>query len=165
GERARDARGARRAACGEARRAEGACMSGGWSPGGIRLRALHSTIPIPRNDKGAPRDALFANASTMRYASALIACASRDFVREARFLCTIRLSAMRSITACDSRNVAAAAALSPAAIAFLTFLTAVRSADFWLALRWRVVSACRARLRACAVFAILLRFLIQGNGA
>ena len=50
----------------------------------------------------------------------------------------MRLSAMRSMTACDSRKVVVAAALSPVAICFLTFLTAVRSADFRLALRWRV---------------------------
>jgi hypothetical protein len=42
----------------------------------------------------------------------------------------MRLSAIRSITAWDSRSVDVAAALSPVAIAFLTFLTAVRSADF-----------------------------------
>src|SRR4051812_10133530 len=89
-----------------------------------------------------------------RYGSALIACARRDFVLDARFLCTMRLSAMRSMTACDSRSVVVAAALSPVAIAFLTFLTAVRSADFKLALRWRVASAWRARLRACAVLAM-----------
>src|SRR6188768_1180631 len=64
---------------------------------------------------------------------------------------------MRSITACDSRNVAVAAALSPLAIAFFTFLTAVRNADFWLALRWRVASAWRARLRACAELAMKSR--------
>ena len=43
------------------------------------------------------------------------------------------------------------------AIAFVTFFTAVRSSDLRLALRLRVASACRARLRACAVFAMTLR--------
>ena len=36
------------------------------------------------------------------YASALIECTRRDFVREAEFLWMIFLSAMRSITACDA---------------------------------------------------------------
>src|SRR5690348_16767297 len=76
----------------------------------------------------------------------------------------MRLSAMRSITACDSLNVAVAAALSPEAIAFFTFFTAVRSADFWLALRWRVASACRARLRACAVLAMSLGLRVSDAG-
>src|SRR6185369_12599407 len=68
-----------------------------------------------------------------RQASALMACASRAFVRDTIFLCTTFLSAIRSITACDSVRVLAAAALSPEAIALRTFLTAVRSSDFWLA--------------------------------
>src|SRR5436190_18052676 len=85
---------------------------------------------------------------------ALIACARRDLVRDARFLWTIFLSAIRSMTACDACSVFAAAVLSPAPMDFFTFLTAVRSADFMLALRLRVCSACRARLRACAVLAM-----------
>src|SRR5213080_786847 len=84
----------------------------------------------------------------------LIACTKRCLLRDARFLCTIFLSAMRSITDCCAWNSFIAAALSPAAIAFLTFLTALRSADFRLALRLRVASACRARFLACAVLAI-----------
>ena len=52
------------------------------------------------------------------YAIALIAWERRDFVRDARFLWTIFLSAMRSITACDALSVATAAALSPADIAW-----------------------------------------------
>src|SRR4030095_5653867 len=83
-----------------------------------------------------------------------MADAKRDFVRETIFLCTTFLSAMLSITACDSWNVLAAAALSPAAIALRTFLTAVRSSDFWLALRWRVISAWRARFLAWAELAM-----------
>src|SRR5437764_7950054 len=85
---------------------------------------------------------------------ALIACARRDLVRDARFLGTIFLSAIRSMTACDACSVFAAAVLSPAPMDFFTFLTAVRSADFMLALRLRVCSACRARLRACAELAM-----------
>src|SRR5689334_4164168 len=83
--------------------------------------------------------------------------AKRDLVRETRFLCTTRLSAMRSITACDSWYVLAAAALSPEAMALRTFLTAVRSSDFWLALRWRVASAWRARFLAWAELAMFVR--------
>jgi len=60
---------------------------------------------------------------------ALIACANRCLLREARFLCTTFLSATRSITDCCTRNSLSAAALSPAAIAFFTFLIALRSAD------------------------------------
>src|SRR5438067_12376079 len=90
---------------------------------------------------------------------ALIACASRDFVRDARFLWTIFLSATRSMMPCDICIVFAATALSPAAVAFFTFLTAVRSVDFIVALRLRVTSACLARLRACAELAMELRAL------
>src|SRR6266567_1192668 len=85
---------------------------------------------------------------------ALIACASRALFRDAVFLWTIFLSAMRSITACCACISLVAAALSPASTALRTFLTAVRSADFKLALCRRVVSACRARFRAWAVFAM-----------
>ena len=84
----------------------------------------------------------------------MIACASRDFVRDAAFLCTIFFSVIRSIADCDACIVFAAAALSPASIAYFTFLTALRSSDLRLALRLRVASACRARLRACAEFAM-----------
>src|SRR6516165_148243 len=87
-----------------------------------------------------------------------MACARRDFVRDARFLCTIFLSATRSTTACEALSVAAAAALSPAAIAFLTCLTAVRNDERRLALCLFLVIACRARLRAWALFAILFSF-------
>ena len=66
----------------------------------------------------------------------------------------MRLSAMRSMTACDSRRVVVEAELSPVAIAFLTFLIAVRIDYLRLALRWRVASAWRARLRACAELAM-----------
>src|SRR6266704_4006778 len=83
-----------------------------------------------------------------------MACAKRCLLREARFLCTIFLSAMRSITDCWAWNSFVAAALSPATIAFLTFLTALRSADLILVLRLRVASDCRARFLACAVLAI-----------
>src|SRR6185503_11012383 len=79
---------------------------------------------------------------------------NRDFVRDTTFLWTIFLSAMRSMTACDSCNVLVAAALSPVAMALRTFFTAVRSSDFWLALRMRVASACRARFLACAELAM-----------
>jgi len=84
----------------------------------------------------------------------LIACARRDFVRDARFLCTTFLSAMRSMTTCETLSVAAAAALSPAAIAFFTCLTAVRNDERRLALCLFLVVACRARLRAWALLAI-----------
>jgi hypothetical protein len=47
---------------------------------------LQSTTAISRNDQGAPQDALIRYAFAWRYASALIACARRDFVRDARFL-------------------------------------------------------------------------------
>ena len=42
-------------------------------------------------------------------------------------------------------------------IAFFTLLTAVRSVDFIVALRLRVISDCLARLRACAELAMELR--------
>src|SRR5208283_280481 len=85
---------------------------------------------------------------------ALSACARRCLLREAMFLCTIFLSAKRSITPCCAWNTFSAAALSPAAMAFLTLRTALRSADFRLALRLCVAADCRARFFACAVFAI-----------
>src|SRR5947209_14866282 len=47
--------------------------------------------------KGARRRLSCADARNQ--GSVRMACARRDFVREARFLCTIFLSAMRSITA------------------------------------------------------------------
>src|SRR5438552_12733935 len=65
---------------------------------------------------------------------------------------------MRSITACWLCSSLVAAALSPVAIALRTFLTAVRRADFKLALWRRVASACRARLRAWAVLAMCETF-------
>ena len=94
-----------------------------------------SKRPCPQNSgagkqKGA-RGRLFDCDRAIRgvSASALMACARRDFVRDAEFLWTIFLSAMRSITACDAWNSLSASALSPAAIALRTFLTAVRSAE------------------------------------
>src|SRR5947199_1207391 len=63
------------------------------------------------------------------------------------------------MTPCDICSVFAAVALSPAMIAFFTFLTAVRSVDFIVALRLRVTSVCLARLRACAELAMELRAL------
>src|SRR5689334_18531023 len=111
------------------------------SPGRIRIQ-----INILAKEKGRPSpDAPVAASVVRAYASALMACDRRDLVRDARFLCTIFLSAMRSITACDSCRVFRAAALSPAAIDLRTFFTAERSADLRLALRLRVASACRAR--------------------
>src|SRR2546430_12546009 len=90
-----------------------------------------------------------------------MACASRCLLREARFLCTIFLSAMRSITDCWAWNSFVAAALSPATIAFLTFLTALRSADRRLALRFRVASFCRARFLAWAVLAMKISAFLE----
>ena len=52
--------------------------------------------------KGARGALVPALRARLRYAIALIAWASRDFVRDARFLWTIFLSATRSITACDA---------------------------------------------------------------
>ena len=60
-------------------------------------------------------------------------------------------------------NVVVAAALSPDAIAFLTFFTAVRNSDLRLALRMRVASACRARLRAWAELAMVPGSLCSGG--
>ena len=71
-------------------------------------------------------------------------------------MCTIFLSATRSMMPCDICRVFAAAALSPAMIAFFTFLTAVRSVDLIVALRLRVTSDCLARFRACAELAMEL---------
>ncbi len=119
-----------------------------------RTRVMPDRFSSP-DKKMAPAGAFFfVDNRLWRYASALIAVDRRDFVRETMFLWTIFLSAILSITACDSCRVLAAAALSPVAMAFLTFLTAVRSADFWLALRMRVASACRARFLACAELAM-----------
>ena len=59
----------------------------------------------------------------------MIAAERRLFWRAARFLCTMFLSAMESITGCDSLNTACAAALSPASIALRTFLIAVRKVE------------------------------------
>jgi hypothetical protein len=58
------------------------------------------------------------------------------------------------MTDCDALSVAAAAALSPAAIAFLTCFTAVRNDERRLALCLFLTVACRARLRAWALFAM-----------
>src|SRR6185369_496893 len=89
-------------------------------------------------------------------AMALMACARRDFVRDARFLCTIFLSAMRSMTACEALSFSAAAALSPPAIALRTALTAVRNDERRLALCLLVCAACRARFLAWALFGMRL---------
>ena len=78
-----------------------------------------------RKAEKAPAEAPFSGFGSWRASAmpdALIACARRDFVRDARFLWTIFLSAMRSITACDAWNCFCAAALSPAAIALRTLL-------------------------------------------
>src|SRR5262249_39284999 len=93
----------------------------------------------------------------------LIAWASRCLLRAARFLCTTFLSAMRSITDCSARSCLTAAALSPAAMAFFTFLIAVRTADLTLALCLRLTSDCRARLRACAVLAMRILQFLEGQ--
>ena len=89
----------------------------------------------PRNEKGAVAGAFHGSTERVddQAASALMADDRRDFVRETRFLCTIFLSAMRSITACDSCIVLAAAALSPVAMALLDLL--YRGAQFRLEAR------------------------------
>src|SRR5258705_5690075 len=84
----------------------------------------------------------------------LIACERRDFVRDARFLWTIFLSAMRSITACDAFNFCVAAALSPLWIALRTCFTAVRSDDLKLALCLLLFPSFRARFLSSAPFAL-----------
>ena len=85
-----------------------------------------------------------------------MACARRLFWRAAWFLCTTPLAAMRSITLRDFSSAAAAFALSPAAIAFFTFLTAVlswvRSETFYA----RRFTAWRAALRADLMLAMAL---------
>src|SRR5436189_4977032 len=83
-----------------------------------------------------------------------MACANRILLRDAVFLWTILLSAMRSMIDCCDCNSLVAAVLSPAVIAFLTFFTALRSDDLRPALRCRVFSAWRARFRAWAEFAM-----------
>src|SRR6266513_5903247 len=85
-------------------------------------------------EKKAPRGAFSRHERRPRYGSALMACASRVLFRDAVFLCTTFLSAMRSITDCCALNSLVAAALSPPAMAFLTFFSAVRSDDLRLAL-------------------------------
>lgn len=59
----------------------------------------------------------------------LRAAASRLLLRAARFLWTTFLSAIESMIFVDVRNSAAAAALSPPAMALRTFLIAVRSRE------------------------------------
>ena len=92
-----------------------------------------------------------------------MACARRLFCRAAALRCRTFFAATRSITLRDASSAAAAAVLSPAAIAFLTFLIAVRTAvrklKLWL---WRL-SAWRARLRADLILAMALIGLRKGG--
>ena len=74
--------------------------------------------------------------------------------RAALFLWMMFLSAIESIVLAARCNTACAAALSPASIAFFTFLTAVRSSERRLALCWRRFSLWRARFLADAVLAM-----------
>src|SRR6185436_4964993 len=97
-----------------------------------------------------------------RQAIALMAWARRDFVRDARFLWTIFLSAMRSMTACEALSFSIATALSPPAIAFLTSFTAVRNDERRLALCLLVCPACRARFLAWALFAMSRNSFVSG---
>src|SRR3954464_4235353 len=67
----------------------------------------------------------------------------------------ISLSAIESSTFVDARSISRAAVLSPASIAFLTRLIALRNSERWLALCTRRFSLWRAALRADAILAIL----------
>ena len=64
------------------------------------------------------------------------------------------LSVMRSITLTFSAYEAAAAALSPDSIALMIFFIAVRKVERSAALCKLTFTDWRARLRACAVFAM-----------
>jgi hypothetical protein len=70
--------------------------------------------------KKAPSGAFSETSSAPVQGIALMACANRILLRDAVFLCTTFLSAMRSITDCCDCSSFAAADLSPAEIAFLT---------------------------------------------
>src|SRR6267143_3063412 len=85
---------------------------------------------------------------------ALSRAASRLLCRAASFLWMTFLSAMRSMIPEASLKVFRAAALSPAAIALVTLLMALVSAERRLALCLRRFSAWRAALRAPFVFAM-----------
>src|SRR5262245_25583294 len=87
---------------------------------------------------------------------ALMACASRAFWRAAALRCRTPFAATRSIVAWDFTSAAVAAFLSPAAIAFLTSLIAVRAAVRRLMLWSRRLTAWRARLRADLILAMCL---------
>lgn len=85
-----------------------------------------------------------------------MAADKRLLCRAALFLWIIFLSAILSMVLIESEKTALAAVLSPAMIAFCTFLIALRRVERKLTLWIRCLTACRARLRACALFAIVL---------
>src|SRR6266481_3026961 len=74
--------------------------------------------------------------------------------RAALFLWMIFLSAMLSSELTEFWYTACAADLSPASMALVTFLIAVRNSERRLLLCAFCLTAWRARLRACAVLAI-----------
>ena len=92
-----------------------------------------------------------------------MAWARRLFWRAAALRCMMPLEAMRSIVAWDFTSAAAAAFLSPPAMAFLTSLIALRAAVRMLMLWARSLTAWRARLRADLMLAMCLFQLPKGR--
>src|ERR1051326_5622595 len=80
----------------------------------------------------------------------------RDSFRATVFACTTPLPDARCISGCAARSASLATCLSPLAIAVSTFFTNVRMRDFRAALRAVRTFVCLMRLRADAVFAMLL---------
>ena len=95
--------------------------------------------------KKAANGGFFAG-SRSDQAMALTAAARRLLSRDALFLCTMRLSAVMSITFCAALKESAATALSPPVMALRTALIAVRRRECRLELRAFSLMPWRARL-------------------
>src|SRR5204863_7255264 len=91
--------------------------------------------------RGGAHQASGAGACYFRFLSA---CARRLLWRSPAFRCITPFATTRSMTRCESRSTVAAAALSPPATAFFTFLIAVRTAVRRLMLCTRRTCAWRA---------------------
>src|SRR5258706_15572397 len=111
----------------------------------------------PKNDNGGlePPSAMVSQKLQVRGApSALICAARRLLCRAALFLWMTRLLAMRSMVAVSALSTLIAAAWSPAAMAFWTFLIALRKPVRRLTLAARCLTEVRARFAACLVLAM-----------
>src|SRR6185503_1317119 len=120
----------------------------------IRCEVIFFSCPPNENGGLGRRPVGTAIMPQVRLASAFTWAARRLLCRAALFLWMMPLPAMRSRVEVSARSVASAAGWSAPAIAFCTFLIAVRSVVLRLTFALRCLIDFFARFRACLVLAI-----------